>query len=193
MLLLTKVGTLKLHSIWPSNEKALFSFVVMKQNAIACRYRFSTEELRNGLRACRNTSGKRWLLIFPIIIVLILVLTAHKRQDLLVQLGITIACCIAYYFIIRHRIRGSLWRDQDVAYVLDETGYNFEAPSIRSRVEWPRVTSAHEVSTGFIFYIGRRKRTYIWLPKHGFSSPEDIDRCRALIQEHIKDFRGLSS
>jgi len=165
----------------------------MEQTSIACRYRFSTEELRHGLRASRIASGKRWLLIVPVIIVLVLALTAHKRQDLLVLFGITIACCFAYYFIIRRSIRGSPWRDQDVAYVLDQTGYSFEAPSIRSRVEWPRVTSAREVSAGFIFFMGRRKRIYIWLPKHGFSSPEDIDRCCALIREQIKDFRGFSS
>jgi len=165
----------------------------MEQPPIACRYRFSTEELRNGLRACRKTSGKRRLLIVPVIIVLVLALTAHKRQDLLVLLGITIACCLAYYFIIRRSIRGSPWCDQDVSYVLDETGYIFEAPSIRSRVEWPRVTSARELPSGFIYFMGKRKRIYIWLPKHGFSSPEEIDRCRALIREHIKDFRGLSS
>jgi hypothetical protein len=164
----------------------------MEPLTIACRYHFSTEELRRGLRASRAASGRQWwplaLIVFSVVV---LALNTRNLQDLLVLLGIAVVGCLAYFWLIRRAIRNSPWRDQDVAYALDQTGYTFEAPSIRSRVEWLRVTNARELSSGFIFFMGQRKRIYIWLPKHGFSSPEDIDHCRTLLQEHIKDFRRL--
>ena len=56
---------------------------------------------------------------------------------------------------------------------------------------WTGIGKVRESADGFAIFLTESRGTFIWFPFHGFASSADIDRSRDLIQEHVKDFRGI--
>jgi len=57
--------------------------------------------------------------------------------------------------------------------------------------DWNTFSSTRETQKGFaLHYPGFTSA--LWLPKYGFSSSTEIDRCRTLFQAHAKKFQKIS-
>ena len=81
--------------------------------------------------------------------------------------------------------------NQVIAYQLDERGFTLRSDVLSQTAAWAAVGKAGETAKGFVLYWGKSKRNFHWLPKHGFSSPEDIAACRLLLQENVRDFKQV--
>ena len=88
--------------------------------------------------------------------------------------------------------RGDVYNAQ-LSQTISREGYSTEESDARSVVKWSGLERALETPAGFALFRPAKKKTFLWLPKHGFSSPKDIDLCRALIKEYLPDFRTLES
>jgi hypothetical protein len=90
----------------------------------------------------------------------------------------------AWYF------RRSPLYNQDMVYSFDDTGFQFQTPVLSQRGAWSTIGKAGEGTRGFILFSGKGNRSFHWLPKHGFASPQDIDAFRALLQRHVPKFKA---
>ncbi len=74
--------------------------------------------------------------------------------------------------------------------LIDEKGIHAENGESMFDQAWDVYSCVRESKSAFAFHY-RGLSSILWLPKHGFDTPEDINRFRTLIQERVKDFRRL--
>lgn len=86
--------------------------------------------------------------------------------------------------------RRTAYFNKEITYTLRDSGVHIHSPLAETEMKWGIYTRATENSHGFaLFHQG--KRMFNWLPKSGFISPEQIDECRKLLRQHVKDSRQL--
>jgi hypothetical protein len=81
--------------------------------------------------------------------------------------------------------RGIPVANQNLTYAISDSGIRMEGGSIKTELGWSAFTSARESSRGFMLYLGKGKRSMHWLPRHGFASIGEVNRCRELIRNKI--------
>jgi hypothetical protein len=81
--------------------------------------------------------------------------------------------------------RGMPIANQNLTYAISESGIAMDGGSIKIDLAWTAFTFAKESPRGFLLYLGKGKRSLHWLPRHGFASTEEINRCRELIRDKI--------
>ena len=112
------------------------------------------------------------------IVVLILIILYVISQQLPIR-----AFCGTWNFR-----RGDLY-NAHLTQTISREGYLSEEGEVRVLVKWSGISRSLETPQGFALYRPGKKKMFLWLPKHGFSSGEDVARCRALIRENLPDFR----
>ena len=95
-----------------------------------------------------------------------------------------------YVFQARRSFRKGAYFNKEMIYTFRESGVHLDSALIESEMKWESFPRVAENQNGFaLFFMG--KRSFNWLPKSGFASPESIDQCRQLFRQHVKDSRKL--
>jgi len=119
------------------------------------------------------------ILFIPVLIGLVFAIPLGKRT-------LTLNALWQQFFSFRKK---SLVYNVPFVLTVTNEGLNYESSTVKGELKWPVFSKAMENRDGFIMLTSSRQ--FHWLPKHGFSSPEDIDHCRALLHDHITDFRSI--
>ena len=102
----------------------------------------------------------------------------------LVFIGLLLRLGGQFYF------RRTAYCNKEITYTLHEGGIHVGSPLSESEMKWPIYARATENAKGFaLFHQG--KRMFNWLPKNGFANAEEINRCRGLLRQNVKDSRRL--
>lgn len=135
-----------------------------------------SEDLKNNTAQESSSSwngillGDAGILIFPIIF------TAYFFSPLWGYVS-------AYFF------RRNPLYNQQVLYKVEQAGLELASEVLNQKASWSAIGKVREGAKGFILFWGKSKRSFHWLPKDGFSSSADIDTCRDLIKQHVKNFK----
>ncbi len=93
------------------------------------------------------------------------------------------------FFYIQYKFRRTLIYGKELRYTLGEEGLFLESEGVESKLAWRVTYQVIEAKSGFMLYPDKSKISFQWLPKQGFSSPEDIARCRDLLSNHVQIFK----
>jgi hypothetical protein len=80
--------------------------------------------------------------------------------------------------------------NQEMKYLLTEAGIKLESHHLNLETKWESYPLVTENKKGFALSHAETK-SFIWFPKNGFSSIEEINRCRELLRKFVKDTRRL--
>ena len=110
---------------------------------------------------------------------------------------ILIICGIGYFlirFLERRRMRRNFFKnpekDSDIHWQISEESWQCQTQIISSNFIWKVFIKAFETPDGFLFYS--QPLIFLWLPKHGFANPSDIEKLSAWAQKHVPKFRRIS-
>jgi hypothetical protein len=87
--------------------------------------------------------------------------------------------------------RGTPLFKKQMNYLLSEIDVKLDAGEMKIDLTWNAWTFANETSRGFVLYMGRAKRNFYWLPRHGFASQESYEKCRELIRTKVASVKLL--
>ncbi len=61
---------------------------------------------------------------------------------------------------------------------------------MQADIKWELIGRVMENKNGFLSMI-LGSRSFHWMPKGGFASAEDVNKCRELFRQYVKDSRRL--
>jgi hypothetical protein len=179
----------------------------MERKSIICSFVMTVEEYKTTQVLARRLSPPYFQLgVVAFIIVLGLLGTfASKapsiRDDPGYYLPLSIFVFLVFYlayqvlpvraFCGTRAFRRSDLYNLEITQKLSEEGLFSDDADTQALIKWSGMPRALETNVGFALFRTGKKKTFFWFPKHALSSPGAVDQCRALIQEHIKDFRRL--
>jgi hypothetical protein len=114
------------------------------------------------------TPGTIWLLFLPLLI--------------------PPAMCIVVFSILPWRAHAKHPDPQQLS--LSEESVDFAGNEGQGMVGWANFRFYKETRRSFIFW-GRDRSLWVMLPKRAFVSPDDVQRCRALLSRHLRKSRWL--
>ena len=92
------------------------------------------------------------------------------------------------YFITRRVFRGSPLCGKTISFTFSDAGVKMDSPQLQSQHQWEIFSCIREYHNGFMLLMGKSKRQFYWLPKHGFSSPEILEQGRDMMRNHSGAF-----
>jgi hypothetical protein len=186
------------------------TFTGMSDQVITCRFVFTSAEYRKALRCYWRYSPLKWWMLALVLIVLGTTLypaissgtlwqdnsnPASSQLMILFWNLLPFLCFFGFISVllvfqtIRVFRKGPFF-NQEMIYLLRESGVHMKTPSVQTDINWELFPRAVENENGFaVFFKGRR--SFNWLPKKGFAQPENIDQCRQLLRQCVKDARKL--
>jgi len=84
--------------------------------------------------------------------------------------------------------RGQLSRNKELVYHIAENGINFKTAFSEGNLNWSAISRARENKEGFLLLTGRAIQ---WFPKTGFPSESEVEVCRRILRNHVRDFRQV--
>jgi hypothetical protein len=187
----------------------------MNGGAIVCRYVFSTEEFKRGLRLFRRTTFSRrdWYPTILVLIVCAIVMvisnfigSPHDTKPaagpaptnfwwaLVINFLPVVLFVLLLIFLFGRQRKNSFQHstlyNRDLTYRIAPGEVVFVSPEIESKLQWSSYEAAGENEFGFVL-VPTGKRAFSWLPKDGFESNDDVERCRELLREHVADTTKL--
>jgi len=94
---------------------------------------------------------------------------------------------ICYYRVFRR----SPFLNKEMIYKIEHEGLSVESASFKQSSGWTIIGKAREGRNGFLLFYGKNTRQYHWLPKSAFAAPDDVEKSREIIREHVRNFRRL--
>jgi hypothetical protein len=93
-------------------------------------------------------------------------------------------------FQFRSGFRKGGFVNRQLTYILNDSGFRLDSPLMQADIKWELIGRVMENKNGFLAMI-LGSRSFHWLPKSGFSSPKEVNACRKLFRQYVKDSRRL--
>ena len=90
----------------------------------------------------------------------------------------------------RFRFRKTANYNQELIYTMRGDSIQCISPFFDTEMKWGLFGRVTESRHGFALFH-RGNQMFNWLPKSGFSDSGEVDRCRLLLREKIKDSKRL--
>lgn len=174
----------------------------MEEKTITCRYTFTKAQFKRAMRIYwRKSPRARWTILFIILITGILIaVNLFEGPKPVAATGLTFTAIIsdmvpAVIFLVfvtswvtfksnRTFRRGALF-NEPITSVLSDSGCSVQMAAVDSKVKWSILTAWSEGRDGFLVFL-KGERSFYWFPKDGFTSPENFDQTRTLLQAKVK-------
>jgi len=177
---------------------------------ITCTYVFNMQEFRRVLFNFYCTRlRKMFVVAFVVFFILITApdlfshFQAHNLSSReIVVLVLTNLVCESLWFAFFlpamflyqcWAFKGMSLANSSMNYLLSESGIKLDAGEMKVELTWNAWAFANETPRGFVLYLGQGKRSFHWLPLHGFASLEEYSRCRELIRSKTKSTKLRAS
>jgi hypothetical protein len=177
---------------------------------ITCAYTFTPEEFRTSVLLSRRMMAT-WRKIIYIGMCLVFLTVAGlsllglRRADGTMDWGslgpFAILVFVSVYLLSRilpiralcsiGNFRKRPYCNRTIQNSISAEGIGTQTEHSAATLLWSGIGKARESEDGFAVFPTESRGIFVWFPFHGFASPADIERCRAVIQEHVKDFRRV--
>jgi hypothetical protein len=177
----------------------------MPESSLICQYTYTFEEYKLSLDQHRQaTSYRQWWLSFAVIALFLG--TAVWRTEALIWAGgwswafeknhgyllrewapfLVFTTLIGFLlfqggWLYQRAAKKYTFFNKSMVYTFGTDGFLFESPSVHSTIGWDKITRVRETKSGFVAFLGSY-RSYIWWPRDGFQSQEQLDEFRQLIK-----------
>ena len=187
----------------------------MSEEAITCRYVFTTKEFNRACRCFYRNSGSGWWLLAFLLFFIAMILypvffpgtppaeTTPGRSPQPDVSGFWLNMIPALVFIVLIVLMplvlvfANMWAfrrlpsyNQDMQYRLDAESIFLKNAVMELKVTWEAVPRAAESKWGFVLYM-KGKRSFHWLPKRGLADGGAVDAFRILLRQHVRDTKKL--
>jgi hypothetical protein len=189
----------------------------MDKPSIQCRYILTLEEYKNSMlahRLARPNSIKAQFLRFCYVAIFLnlaaiypsLIKGEFSLHDCFVVFTVVNGLLLVIFMLMLlvDKLRGgsrpksvrvnrlallrSGMADIQIACDITPSGITVTLPHQRTEWLWPSFYGGGETTTGFVLLIMPKGRQFLWLPKTGFTSQQEMDHARAILQTSIPDF-----
>jgi len=182
----------------------------MSDETIVCRYIFTMPEFRRALRCYWRVSSLKWWLGGLALLLLGFALYPLAFPDAasaessagvsfswtalfwnLLPVAVFLAFMVLFLAYRTWRpFRKSVYFEKEMIYTFRDSGVHLETPLVQSEMKWEAIPRVAENRAGFALFFSSRN-AFSWVPKSGFTSTQQIDRCRELFRARIKNYRRL--
>jgi hypothetical protein len=102
---------------------------------------------------------------------------------------VVLMVCV-HLFRTQRAFKKNTYRNLQLTYILQNSGIHQESSLVQSTMKWEVFSRACENQNGFILNVAG-SNSLIWIPKSGFTTIENIDQCRELFRQHVKNSKRL--
>jgi hypothetical protein len=177
----------------------------MSNEAITCQYIFSPVEYRRAMQCYWRYSPLKWWFVVLFLFLSAVALNPYNFPDSSPQETYTassvlialVPVIVVFVFVIGLIVLQTKWTfrkgayfNQEMIYTFQNTGVHLETSRVQTDIKWEVFPRVVENQNGFVLFT-MGKRSFNWLPKSGFASPESVAQCRELFRNNVKDSRQL--
>ena len=180
----------------------------MDDEPIRCVFVFSSAEYGRASRCFYRSTGAFWKWLGIVLLVFTLPIlfpgnpddqgAAFKAMSAGMKMFINLLPVALFIIFLTLFILGWGWwafrrsatYNQEMEYTLGEERIHLKNAVMDLTVKWDILVRVAENPSGFLL-IQKGKRSFHWLPKHGFAGTTQIDRCRELLRQQVKDAKWL--